>query len=156
MTISPKPQKPGTCDSLRTATCDLPHAGHNSFAALLCSSDDESQDTADCSADDAMVECSGSKGDDSSCCSFVHRSWSAGLPDSCCLEHMCGCQNYGPFLGTLNNRCRILIGTQKGNVILTTTHMYSCEPDLSSRWIGTREGFWGGIWSVQVCFRGIR
>ena len=37
--------------------------------------------------------------------------------------HMGGCQNYGPFLGTLNNRCRIIIGTQKGAIILTTTHM---------------------------------
>ena len=27
-----------------------------------------------------------------------------------------------PFLGTLNNRCRIIIGTQKGTIILTTTH----------------------------------
>ena len=33
-----------------------------------------------------------------------------------------GCQNYGPFLGTLNIRCRIIIGTQKGTIILTTTH----------------------------------
>ena len=32
-----------------------------------------------------------------------------------------GCQNYGPFLGTLNNSCRIIIGTQKGTIILTTT-----------------------------------
>ena len=23
------------------------------------------------------------------------------------------CQNYGPFLGTLNNRCRTIIGTPK-------------------------------------------
>ena len=23
-------------------------------------------------------------------------------------------QNYGPFLGTLNTRCRTIIGTQKG------------------------------------------
>ena len=36
---------------------------------------------------------------------------------------MGGCENYGPFLGTLNNRCRIIIGTQKGTIILTTTHM---------------------------------
>ena len=36
---------------------------------------------------------------------------------------MGGCQNYGPFLGTLNIRCRIIIGIQKGTVILTTTHM---------------------------------
>ena len=26
-------------------------------------------------------------------------------------------------LGTLNSRCRIIIGTQKGTLILTTTHM---------------------------------
>ena len=35
---------------------------------------------------------------------------------------MGGCQNYGPFLGTLNIRCRTIIGTQKGTIILTTTH----------------------------------
>ena len=27
------------------------------------------------------------------------------------------------FLGTLNNRCRIILGTQKGTLILTTTHI---------------------------------
>ena len=37
--------------------------------------------------------------------------------------HMSGCQNYGPFLGTLNIRCRIIIGIQKGTIILTTTQM---------------------------------
>ena len=36
---------------------------------------------------------------------------------------MGGCQNYGPFLSTLNIRCRIIIGTQKGTTMLTTTHM---------------------------------
>ena len=36
---------------------------------------------------------------------------------------MGGCQNYGPFLGTLNIRCRFGIGIQKGTIILTTTHM---------------------------------
>ena len=39
--------------------------------------------------------------------------------------YMGGCQNYGPFLGTLNIRRRIIIGTQKGAVILRTTHMVS-------------------------------
>ena len=34
---------------------------------------------------------------------------------------MGGCQNYGPFLGTLNTRCRTILGTQKGTLILTTT-----------------------------------
>ena len=39
---------------------------------------------------------------------------------------MGGCQNYGPFLGALNIRCRIIIGIQKGTIILTTTHMTPC------------------------------
>ena len=39
------------------------------------------------------------------------------------LNAMGGCQNHGPFLGTLNIRCRIIIGTQKGTIILTSTHM---------------------------------
>ena len=34
-----------------------------------------------------------------------------------------GCQNYGPFLGTLNIKCRITIGIQKETIILTATHM---------------------------------
>ena len=33
------------------------------------------------------------------------------------------CQNYDPFWGTLNIRCRIIIGIQKGTIILTSTHM---------------------------------
>ena len=39
------------------------------------------------------------------------------------LSDLGGCQNYGPFLGTLSIRCRILIGLQKGTIILTTTHL---------------------------------
>ena len=39
------------------------------------------------------------------------------------VTYMGGCQNYGPFLGTLNIRGRIIIGTQKGTIILTTTHI---------------------------------
>ena len=34
---------------------------------------------------------------------------------------MGSCQNYGPFLGTLDNRCRIIIGTQKGTLLLLLT-----------------------------------
>ena len=34
-----------------------------------------------------------------------------------------GNQNCDPFLGTLNIRGRIIIGIQKGTIILTTTHM---------------------------------
>ena len=36
-----------------------------------------------------------------------------------------------PFLGTLNIRCRILIRTQQGTLILTTTHMHT-RPDRRS------------------------
>ena len=39
------------------------------------------------------------------------------------LINLDGCQNYGSFLGTLNIRCRIIIGIQKGTIILTTTHI---------------------------------
>ena len=33
-------------------------------------------------------------------------------PRTTCHDHVGGCQNYGPFVGTLNNRCHIIIGTQ--------------------------------------------
>ena len=36
---------------------------------------------------------------------------------------MGGCQHYGPFLGTLNIKGRIILGTQKETIILTTTHI---------------------------------
>ena len=45
--------------------------------------------------------------------------------------YLCGCQNYEPFLGTLNIRCRIMIGIQQGTIILTTTHIETSE-DLTS------------------------
>ena len=37
--------------------------------------------------------------------------------------YMGGCQNCGPSLGTLNIRCRMIIGILKGIMILTTTHI---------------------------------
>ena len=40
---------------------------------------------------------------------------------------MGSCQNYGHFWGTLNIRCRIILRTQKGTIMLTTTHV---GPDL--------------------------
>ena len=45
---------------------------------------------------------------------------------------MSGCQNDGPFLGTLNIRCRIMVGTQRGTIILTTSHI-SCSKYLGPR-----------------------
>ena len=46
---------------------------------------------------------------------------------------MGGCQNYGPFLGTLNIRGRIIIGTQKGTIILTTTQHASSKEERSAK-----------------------
>ena len=54
--------------------------------------------------------------------------------------HMGGCQNYGPFLGTLNIRRRIIIGIQKGTISLTTIHM--CQKLNSSKG-GCIEGYRG-------------
>ena len=48
---------------------------------------------------------------------------------------MGGCQNYGPFLGTLNTRCRI-IGIQEGTIFLTTTHIL----------------YWSLYWDVGLCW----
>ena len=39
---------------------------------------------------------------------------------SLCVKHMGGCQNYDPFLGTLNIRYRSRIGIQRGTINLTT------------------------------------
>ena len=36
---------------------------------------------------------------------------------------MVGCQNYGPLWGPLNTRCRITLRTQKGTIMLRTTHV---------------------------------
>ena len=52
--------------------------------------------------------------------SCLGSAWDLGLSGTL---HMGSCQNYGPFLGTLNIRCRIILGTQKGTLILTTTHI---------------------------------
>ena len=41
--------------------------------------------------------------------------------------HLGGCQNYGPFLGTLIIGCRTIFGTQKGTTILTTTQFRVCS-----------------------------
>ena len=56
--------------------------------------------------------------------------------------HMGGCQNYGPFLGNLNFRCRIIIGIQRGTIILTTTHIRRPKDH-------TIKGFWA-ILSLRV------
>ena len=45
---------------------------------------------------------------------------------------MGGCQNYGPFLGTLNIRCRIILGIQKGTIILTNAHVFMARLQATS------------------------
>ena len=37
--------------------------------------------------------------------------------------YMGGCQNYGPFLDPYYNTAPNIWGTQKGTIILTTTHL---------------------------------
>ena len=39
------------------------------------------------------------------------------------LKYVGGCQSYGPFWGTLNIRCRIIIGIQKVTIIFTIAHV---------------------------------
>ena len=58
-------------------------------------------------------------------------------------DHMGGCQNYGPRLGPLNTRCRIILRNQKGTMILTTTHMSVLEVvplGLAASWGSFLEG----------------
>ena len=42
----------------------------------------------------------------------------------------CGTQKKPFFLGTLNIRCRTILGTQKGTIILTTTHVDPSNKNL--------------------------
>ena len=50
--------------------------------------------------------------------------------------HMGGCLDYGPFLGTLNIRCLIIINRDpKGTIILTTTHIGTFDPRLHGIWV---------------------
>ena len=55
---------------------------------------------------------------------------------------MGSCQNYGPLLGALNIRCRIIIGIQKGTIILTTTHVHvSSTPSMMATILLSVRGF---------------
>ena len=51
------------------------------------------------------------------------------------IAYVGGCQNDGPFLGTQNIRRRIIMGIQKGTIILTATHV---ERKAGSAWSGGR------------------
>ena len=65
--------------------------------------------------------------------------------------HMGSCQNYGPFLGTLNIRFRTILRTQKGTLILTTTHMFVCDGWMGG-WVGGWMDGWVGGW-MDACVR---
>ena len=47
------------------------------------------------------------------------------------IVNMGGSQNYGPLLGPLNTRCRIIPRTKKGTIIWTTTHMQNATSSIS-------------------------
>ena len=52
------------------------------------------------------------------------------------VHYMGDCQNYGPILGPYYNKCRIIIGTQKGTIILTITHIVEWVPGSYSNYCG--------------------
>ena len=59
------------------------------------------------------------------------------------------CQNYGPFLGTLNNRCRIILRTQKGTLILTTTQVDAvCLSAFPKQLVDFQTGIFFAKWSA--------
>ena len=53
----------------------------------------------------------------------ARRTWILHQGSSSDHLHIGGSQNYGPLLGAPNTRCHTLIRTQKGTIILTTTHI---------------------------------
>ena len=74
----------------------------------------------------------------------------------------CSCENYGPFLGPYYNAAPTIYGTQKGTLILTTTHMlFSKGPALKYslyRYIGPKVyAIWvhghGPLGVMCVCVR---
>ena len=59
-----------------------------------------------------------------------------------------------PFLGTLNMTCRIIIRTQKGTLILTTTHVWRWNPGPFQQVLGEhlRGRWWMHRASWPVCW----
>ena len=56
--------------------------------------------------------------------------WYFGGPNPLIVVCMGGCPNYDPFLGTLNIRCRIIIGIQKRDHDFDD-HPYELQSKLS-------------------------
>ena len=57
------------------------------------------------------------------CMFFISLFCSATVMSSVKSIKVGSCQNYGRFLGTLKSRCRIILRTQQGTIILTTTQV---------------------------------
>ena len=71
---------------------------------------------------------------------------------------MDGCQNYDPFLGTLNIRCRIIIGYPKIKTItLTTTHIvvHVTVGRIRASELATSQSFQVALGSSRCAFRTI-
>ena len=63
-----------------------------------------------------------------------------GIMETTIMGYMGRYQNCSPFLGTLNIRCRTIIGIQKRTTILTTTHMSYSLNSLKGDYIGDSIG----------------
>ena len=64
-------------------------------------------------------------------------------------SHMGACQKSGPFLGPLNTRCRIMLRTKKGTIILTTIHISHSSLALKGiRRLPLHASFWADIRQV--------
>ena len=61
---------------------------------------------------------------------------------------MGGCQNYGPFLGTLNIRGRIIIGTPKRTIILTKNTLNGATCTVMAVSVSAATAFQAQTWGI--------
>ena len=54
---------------------------------------------------------------------------------------MGGCKNYDPFLGTLNSRCRIIIGIQKRTRIIGSMRLRDGSAEAKPETLRLADGF---------------
>ena len=58
-------------------------------------------------------------------------------------------------MGTLNNRCCMIIGTQKGTIILTTTHIVAPPFGVGKGAAAWGSGKYGGTSTVKLNYPGL-
>ena len=63
---------------------------------------------------------------------------------------MGSCQNHGPLLGPLNNRCRLILRTQNGTIILTTTHILLHIPRRSVYVVTRDVSYIYKFWALEI------